>query len=475
MHESQRTYHPRPNLLLATLALAGGSYSLLQSLVSPALPELQRHLGASTAGSAWIFTSLLLSASVVTPIAGRLGDMFGKKRTYLVLLALLGIGTLISALADDLPLMIVGRLIQGAGSALFPISFAIVRDELPPKRVPGAIAVMAGLLGIGGGLGIVLAGPIVENLSVAWLFWLPLVAIALAMVSSFRLIPESTLRSPGKVNWLAAALLSGWLVCLLLGVTQGPSWGWGSARTIGLLAGAVALLVTWVRVEDRSPLPLVDMKMLRIRAVWTTNFATVLIGYGMFASYVLVPQFVEIPASTGYGFGSTVTEAGLFLLPTTVAMLLIGPVTGRLSSTLGPKVPFVAGAAIGAASFGLLTFLHSEPRQIYLATTLNGLGIGLTFASMANLIVEAVPRDQTGVATGMNAIMRTIGGALGSQVSASILAAHVAGGMATEAGFEMAFAACALVLLLGTAAAIGVPSKAARASSAAERSAARSG
>ncbi|HEY7630646.1 MAG TPA: MFS transporter, partial [Thermoleophilaceae bacterium] len=305
-------------LTFSVLALAGISYALLQSLVAPALPVIQRDLGTSTEAVTWVFTSFLLSASVATPIAGRLGDMFGKERTLLFVLIILAGGTLFSALANSVALLIVGRLIQGTGGAIFPLAFGIIRDEFPRARVAHGIALISAILGIGGGLGIVLAGPIVDTLSYHWLFWFPLVLVAIATVGTVLFVPESPIKVPGRVNVSGGLLLAAWLVCLLVAISEGSTWGWGDPRIVALFAAALILLVAWVRNEQRASEPLVDMQMMRIRGVWTVNASAFLIGAGMYSSFVLIPLFVEMPKSAGYGFGATVTAAGLFMLPSTV-------------------------------------------------------------------------------------------------------------------------------------------------------------
>ena len=271
---------------------------MLQSLVVPALPTLQHDLHTTPAGVTWIFTAYLLAASVATPIAGRLGDMFGKKRTLVVVLGGLAGGTLIAALATTLPVMIGARTVQGLGGAIFPLAFGIIRDEFPRERVAGGIALVSGLLGVGGGLGIVLAGPILAHLDYHYLFWIPLVVIVLTLAATVVVIPESPLRAPGNVNWAAATLLSAWLICLLVAISEAPSWGWVSARTVGLTIAAAILAVAWIYVETRSDSPLVDMRMMRLRGVWTTNLAGFLIGFGMYSAFVLIPQFVETPLAT---------------------------------------------------------------------------------------------------------------------------------------------------------------------------------
>jgi EmrB/QacA subfamily drug resistance transporter len=446
------------NVTFALLASAAVAYALLQSLVAPALLEIQSDLNTTTAGVAWVLTAYLLSASICTPIAGRLGDMFGKKRVLVIVLFTLALGTAVAAVATTLPVMVVGRVIQGAGGAIFPLAFSIIRDEFPRERVPQGIALISAIMGIGGGLGIVLAGPIVEHLNYPWLFWFPLIAVLIAAVGTVIYVPESPVRTPGRVDWVGAALLSGWLLALLVGVSQGGSWGWTSTRVLGLFVIAAVLAVVWVWAETRIEHPLVDMTMMRRRGVWTTNLAAFVFGFGMFSSFILVPEFVEMPKSTGYGFGASITQAGLFLLPATGAMLVAGPLSGRLSSTVGSRVPLILGSIVSTAAFVLLAVAHDHPWQIYVATTVLGVGIGLAFASMANLIVEAVPATQTGVATGLNTIVRTVGGAIGSQVAAGIVAATAtATGVATERGFTLAFAASAVALGVGVLVAFMVP------------------
>lgn len=449
-------------MTFTVLAFAGIAFALLQSLVAPALPEIQHEFGASETSAAWVMTAYLLSASVCTPILGRLGDMFGKERMLVLVLAALGAGSLLAAVAQDINTLIAARVIQGLGGAIFPIAFGIIRDEFPRDRVPHGIALMSALLGIGGGLGIVLAGPIVDTFSIHWLFWFPLGIVVLSMVAAILFVPESPVKSPGRVNWLGAGLLSGWLVALLVAISEGSTWGWTDPRTLGLFAVAIALAITWVSTENRSAEPLVDMQMMRIRGVWTVNLAAFLVGAGMYSSFVLLPQFVESDAGS-YGFDASVTEAGLFMLPSTMMMLLISPVAGRMAARVGGRAPLAIGSALCCVAFLILAGAHDERWQIFVASGVLGAGIGLSFSSLANLIVEAVSPAQTGIATGMNTVMRTVGGSVGSQIGASVIAGTVVGSAApTEGGFVAAFLICAVACAVGVLAALAAPTGEAR-------------
>ena len=432
----------------------------MQSLVVPALPDIQRSLHTSETGVGWLLTAYLLSASVATPIIGRLGDMYGKERALVVVLVILAAGILLSAVSSSIGLMIAGRVIQGAGGGIFPLAFGIIRDEFPRDRVSHGIGLMSSLLGVGGGLGVVLAGPIVQNLNYHWLFWLPLGITILVTVATALWVPESPVKAPGRVNWLAAALLSAGLVMVLIAVSQTTSWGWGSVKTIGLIAAGLVVLLLWTATELRSEVPLVDMAMMRIHGVWTTNVVAFLVGVGMYSSFILLPQFVQEPKSTGYGFGVSVVASGLVLLPSTVMLVLVGQFTGRIERRVGSKTGLLGGAAFAAAAFVLLLLARSHQWEVYIASALLGTGIGLAFGALANLIVENVRSDQTGVATGMNTVMRTIGGALGGQIAATLLAGHLgSGGQPTSHAYGLAFAMCAGALIVSLAVGALIPKR----------------
>jgi EmrB/QacA subfamily drug resistance transporter len=453
-HSARQHY----GITFAVLALAGASFSILQSTVTPALPVIQDELGASASATAWIFTGYLLSASILTPIVGRLGDMFGKARTLVIMLAVLSFGVLLAALATSIEVLIAARVIQGSAGALFPLAYGIIRDEFPAHRAASGIAMISAIIGIGGGLGIVVAGPITEVLDYHWLFWIPLVACVVATVSAYFFVPESPVKSPGRIDWGGAALLSTWLVLLLLGISQSADWGWGDPRTVALIVAGFLVAAVWIRFEARQREPLIDMAMMRIRSVWTVNAAAFLVGAGMYSSFILVPEFTEAPVSTGYGYGASVTEAGLFLLPATVAMIVVSPIAGSLATRIGPRITLIGGCLVTTLSFIVMAVAHDAHLNMYVATALLGIGIALSFSSLANLIVEAVPPEQTGVATGVNTVMRTLGGSVGGQVGASLLAGTVvAAGLPTESGFTLTFGFAAGASLLAALASVAVP------------------
>lgn len=448
-------------LTLAALAVGALAYALMQTMVVPALPEIQHALNTSTSSATWVLTVYLLTASVATPVLGRLGDILGKERVLVWVLIIFGAGSLIAALSHSLPVLVAGRAIQGAGGAVFPLAFGIIRDEFPAKRVGTGIGLISATFGIGGGAGLVLSGIIVDHLSYEWIFWLGLAGTAIAVVATQLFVPESPVKSPSRIDWGGAALLAVGLICLLLGVSEGNSWGWTSAGVLGLFAAALVTFFVWVVYESRVKEPLVSMDLMRLRGVWTTNLVGLLVGFGMFGSFILIPQFVQAPPQAGYGFAASVTAAGVFLLPSAAVMLFAGPLAGSLGNRFGSKVPLVIGAGFGSGAFVILSLAHSQPWTIYVAGAVLGLGIGFAFASMANLIVEAVPQSHTGEATGINTIMRTIGGALGGQIAASIVAGQPSAstGFPEEIGYTDAFTMSAVGMFVAFLVALLIPGR----------------
>lgn len=442
----------------AALLLGGSAFALLQSLVIPALPTIQHSLNTTQDAVTWVVTAYLLSASIATPIMGRVGDMVGKERVLLVTLGALALGSVVAGLAHSIVVLIVGRAIQGIGGGVLPLSFGIIRDEFPARKVATGVGVIAAMTAVGGGLGLVIAGPIITRLNYHWLFWIPLVIIVVAAICTWAFVPESPVRTPGRIDWLAAVLLSGWLVALLVGVSEAPSWGWSSPKVIGLLLLAVVLAIGWIAVELRSRQPLIDIHMMRAPAVWTNNLVAFLFGVGMYSVLAFLPEFLQTPTSAGYGFGAGIVQSGLFLLPLTVMMFVFGLLSGRIAARFGSKSAVVAGSSCSCIAYVVLAVAHTRPWEIYLVSTLLGVGLGLAFSAMSNLIVHAVPPSQTGVASGMNANIRTIGGAVGAAVMASIVTSTLlADGYPAESGYTEGFAFLAVVTLAAVVAALFIP------------------
>jgi EmrB/QacA subfamily drug resistance transporter len=455
------------NVTLAVLALACTAFALMQTMVIPALPVLQRELDTTTTWVTWVLTVFLLVAAVSTPILGRLGDQYGKERLLAISLALFLAGCIGCAAAWNIWSLIAFRALAGTGAGVFPLSFAIIRDEFPPDRIGVGIGLVSAVFGVGGGFGVVFAGLIVDNLSWRWLFAVGSLLIAFSLVLVRRFVPESPIKTPSRVDLPGATLLSLALISLLVALSEAHSWGWASTRILGLFASAFVLAVLWGYVETRVDDPLVDMRMLAHRPVLFTNATAVIAGFAMFGTFVLIPNFVEMPHGlplasarlVTYGFDANATKAGLYLLPGSVVLLFAGPLAGRIGSRIGFKWPLAAGLALtGCAAAGLAAF-HDRPWQIWVSQGVLGIGIGFAFAAMATLIAENVRSEETGVATGMNTVMRAVGGVIGGQIGAALLAAYTIRGttLPAERGYVISFAIAAGAAAVGAALACLTP------------------
>ncbi|MEU3982784.1 MFS transporter [Streptomyces sp. NPDC026672] len=438
--------------------VAVSAWSMLTSLVVPVLPVIQHDLHTSQNTITWVLTAYLLAASVATPIVGRIGDSHGKKKTLIVVLTLFAVGVVLAAVATSAWVMIAARAIQGVGGAILPLGFGILRERLPAERVGSAVSATAAMVAVGGGLGIVLAGPIASALSYHFLFWLPLVLVLAAILAAALVVPESPAPDRTRLNAAPAVTLAGWLVTLLLAVSEGGSWGWTAPATLILLAATVVLCALWIRSELRSANPLVDMQMMRIPAVWTTNLVALLFGMCMYATLGLLPQFVQTPASAGYGFGATATAAGLYMLPMTAVMFAAGLLAAPMTIRFGPRAVLFAGAVLTTAPLAVLAWAHDNPWEIYLASGVLGAGIGLAYAAASQIVVTAVPAHQTGIASGMNANIRTIGGSIGNAVTAGVVTAHLrTDGLPTQTGYTTGFAVLVVVGIAAAAASLLIP------------------
>ncbi|WP_395293214.1 MFS transporter [Kitasatospora hibisci] len=416
--EKQSSARVLPALILAML-----SFSVVQTAVVPILPSLAKELSVSGSSITWLMTANLLSAAVLTPLLGRFGDLRGRKPMLLISLTGLVAGSALAVSTHSFTWLVVARVLQGAGGGVLPLAISIVRDELPKQKVTGGVAAISASMGVGSGLGLVATGLLLEHWSYKSIFWMGLVfgLIAVALVA-LRVPTDPVTDKDGGADPLGAITLAGWLSALLVAVSQGNNWGWTSTRTLGLFAVAAVVALIWGVIEVKVKHPLVDMKMMSRPAVAFTNLAGLLIGFGMYGSFMVISNFAQTPEKlTHYGFTATVLHAGVMLLPSAIGSMVAAPLGALLIARRGPRLPLVLGGVLGAVAMAYLAVRHSHEGDIYTASAIFGLGIGLAFSAMPAYINGAVPVEQSGIANGMNAVLRTVGGAIGTAVMAAIL------------------------------------------------------
>jgi MFS family permease len=454
---------PRPGAVVPVLASAGIVVALMQTLVIPLIPELPKLLNASAGGTAWAITVTLLAAAVATPVVGRLGDMYGKRRMLLVSLGLLVIGSVVAALSSSLAPMIVGRGLQGLAAGVIPLGISIMRDELPADRLGSATAQMSASLGVGGALGLPASAFLAEQMNWHVLFWMAGALGVIVFVLVVTLVPESAVRSGGHFDLVGAAGLSVGLSSMLLAISQGGDWGWGSTRTVGLFVVAAVVLVLWGWWERRTAEPLVDLRTTARPQVLLTNLASAVFGFAMFAMSLVLPQLLQLPKATGYGLGQSMLAAGLVMGPSGLVMMATAPVSAIISKRRGPKVTLMIGALIVAAGYALATVLMSQVWQLVVISSLIGAGIGFAYGAMPSLIMSAVPVSETAAANSLNTLARSIGTSVSSAVAGVVLAQMTVTlgsfSVPSQNGFRVILATGAAAALAAFAIAAFIPTK----------------
>ncbi|QLD13253.1 MFS transporter [Microbacterium oleivorans] len=453
---------PRQGAIVAVLAVAGLASSFMFTLVVPIQSKLPELLNASREDTAWVVTATLLAAAVFTPIAGRLGDMYGKRRIVLVLLGLLVLGSVVAAVSTGIVGVIVGRALQGAVTGVVPLGISILRDVLHEDRVDAAIALMSATLGVGGAVGMPVSALITETSDWHVLFWMSAGLGVVVFVLVVLIVPPSVLRTPGRFDVVGAVGLAIGLTGALLAVSRGNEWGWTSPATLACGVGGIAVLLVWGWFELRITDPLLDLRVAARPAVLLTNLASVAIGFSLFASNVSYPQMLELPVSTG-GFGLTLLQASLIIMPAGLVMMVLSPFSGRLARSVGPRLLLVLGAIALILAYGFSLLWASEVWHLLVANLLIGVGIGFGYAGMPMLIMRSVPPTETGASNGLNALFRSLGTSTAAALVGAVLATFSVerGGVAvpTPTAFQVSFGLGLGAAVIALAVAVCIPGR----------------
>ncbi|WP_182066516.1 MFS transporter [Curtobacterium sp. ME12] len=455
---AERVSSSRSSLWLAAVGLGALVVSLAQSLLIPVLPALPQQLHSTTETVQWLLTSTLLVSAVAVPLMGRLGDMWGKRLMLLVAIGAMVVGSLITALSNDIVVLIIGRAIQGLSSAAIPLGISLLATLLPAKRRATAMATISAMLGVGGALGLPFAGLIAEHGDFHTLFWVTAIAAAVAFAAIMFFVPESDDRVGGRVDILGAVLLAGALVALLLPLAEGSDWGWGSASTVVLLIASAALFVALGFWELRHRDPLVDLRSLGRRPILLTNIASLFIGFALFASLIGTATYVQAPEASGYGFGSTTLVAGLTMLPSGIAMLVLSPVAARLINGIGAGRTLAIGGAIVALGWVMRITITGTLWEVIVGSTIVGIGTGIGYAAIPALVSANTPHHELASANGVNTLIRSLGSSLASALGGTILATFTITlgtvDLPSLTAYRVLFAICAVAAALAAAIAL---------------------
>ncbi|MFF0223420.1 MFS transporter [Streptomyces sp. NPDC004629] len=452
----------RSGAVVATLALAGTIAAVMQTLVTPLIAEMPQILDTSPSNAAWVVTVTLLVAGVCVPVSGRLGDLIGKRRMLLICAVPLVVGSVVCALASSIVPMIVGRGLQGMGMGMVPLGIALLRDVVPAEKLSGSIALVSASMGIGGAIGLPVAAAVAQYANWRVLFWGSAGLALLIGALIFFIVPDVPAGAKGQRFDVPGAVgLAIGLVSLLLAISKGGDWGWGSGSTLGLFALAVAALAVWGIYELRTREPLVDLRTTARPRVLLTNVSSILVGVGMYAFMLIAPQLLQFPEATGYGLGQSMLAAGLWMAPGGVMMMIVSPLGGKLINARGPKFALVCGAVVIAAGYGIALPLMGTAWGLMVVGIVINSGVALAYGAMPALIMSAVPLSETAAANGFNALMRSLGTTIGSAVIGVVLAQMTItmGGhtLASEGGFRTGLLIGCGVALLSAAVACLIP------------------
>ncbi|MER5924840.1 MFS transporter [Streptomyces mirabilis] len=449
--------------IVPVLAFAGIVVAVMQTLLVPVIKDLPELLGTAPSNATWVMTSTLLAGAVATPIMGRLGDLYGKRRMLLASLSVMVVGSLIAGFTSALLVMIVGRALQGFAMGAIPLGIGLMRDMLPREKLGEAMALMSSSIGVGGGLALPVAALVAQHADWHALFFLAAGLGAVAIVLTLVAVPESPMRAEGTFDGLGAAGLSAGLVLFLLPITKGSDWGWTSTTTLGLFAASAVVLLLWGVMELRVKAPLVDLRTTARRSVLFTNLASIMVGVSFYVVSLVLPQLLQLPKATGYGLGQSMVVAGLCVAPLGLTMMFTAPVYARISAKYGPKVTLILGMLIIAIGYGAGLGLMSAAWQTIVISVVLGAGIGLAYSSLPALIVGSVPASETGAANGLNTLMRSIGTSVSSAVIGMVLAntANNVGGLEvpTMHGFRVSFLIATGAVAIGLLFALLLPGR----------------
>lgn len=414
-HRTSYTYLALIILLVEVIPLA-------YNFVTPALPSISQHFDTANVG--WVITIVTLMLAASTPLVGKLGDIYGKKRMMLVSGGVFAAGSLLCALAPNFELFLAGRGLQGAGMAILVLAFGLIRDILPKSIIPVAIGFVATGMGASTILGPVIGGYLIDTFGYTGVFWAQLVHVVVAGAVIAFVVPESTLRTPSKLDIAGAVLLGIGAFVVLFGIGKAGTWGYTSAQTLLCVGGGLAIIAAWLFYERRPAEPLIDLKLLREGPIAKTLLASAFVQFVLVSHSMLIPMFVMTSPDLGlgYGFGVSALAVAIYTVPTGVVSMIAGPFAGYFTRRIGPAPVLIFGGVALAAGALLLAILHDSTAQILIGQTVLGLGLGSASATLPNLIIRTVPARSQGIAGGMMNLSGSLGSALGSQIMITILA-----------------------------------------------------
>ncbi len=435
-------------LVLLSVSLAMFMVELDITVVTIAMPSIQRSLGFSDTGLQWVIDAYLLFFGGFLLLAGRLGDLLGRRRLFIAAMVIFAVGSAANVVAPTAVVLVCGRALQGlAGAMLSPTALALLTDTFTePKQRARAMGVWTAVQTGSVALGLILGGVITQELSWRWIFVVNLPVAVVALAGAAIALPTAERHQPKRFDLPGAIVVTAGLTLLVYTLSNTQSWGWSSPRTIALLAASLLLLVVFVAVEHKQPAPLVRLGIFKIRSLAVANIGFLLTSAGMYGAFYFASLYVQD------ALGYSPLRSGLALLPLTVGVLIGAGGAQAMLGRFGPRLAAIAGAILGAAGMGLL--IRTGSTSDYAATLLPGLlvlaiGLGLAMVPFTLLATGGVTEPESGLASGLYTASSYLGGAVGLAVLATVAAAntpHAANTSQIVHGYHAAYLTAAILL-----------------------------
>ncbi len=409
------SYSRHAGMTIGIMAFMGILITYVETMVIPALKTLEQSFNTNYDYLSWIITAYVISGTVSAAIFGKLADVYGKKRIFVSLALVYTIAVSFGGFATSLDEFVAVRAVQGLGMGMFPVAFALLNDQIPRKELPLAQGIVSSTFMGGAALGLVLGAWITQNYGWQWSYHSAIpVAIGLTVLS-FILLNDTSVRRKETIDYPGIFLLSGGVLLLILGLSEGQYWGWHSLRVIVVFAVSIALILLFVAVELKVKRPFISMKLMAIRNVFLANFTGLFALSGMFFLFYSVPELLQDPSP--FGFGLTTVKSGLVMLPAALVSMAFAPLSARITRKQGPKVAILIGTILLFASFLLLYQHRSAVIDIVEDITALGVGMSFIFVGTINILIVSSPMEETGTSTGMNVVFRNIGTAIAAAIS----------------------------------------------------------
>lgn len=438
------------NRALILLSLTTALITYVDIMLTPALPTIASEYGVSIAQTSLVISLYTVFGVAVMPIIGKLGDIYGKKRVLVYTLVVYLVMATTTSFAPTFNWILVSRFFQGVGLGAFPLSFSLAREEFPRDLVPRAQGVISAVQVAGGGAGIL--GGAVVTLYYGWQanYHLIMPCIFSLAILTVLLVRESPNRQPGvRLDYVGAGWLGACLTVIVLGLSEGATWGWTSLPTFCLVIGGVLALIPLSLFESRREDPVLNLRLLRQRNIFVANLLVFIWGVSTYIAFQAITYYMQLPSPAGFGLDTV--QTGVWLFPMVVVIMPVAYGIGTVLPEYGVKPFLYFGAFLAMVGF-LSLAMASTPLEIGASMTIYAGGGGLMSVSIQNLLVLSLDKREMGLGTSLNTVFRYIGQSIGAPVSGAILSTYVTTevvkGHATELPTHVAFQLCFVTAIL---------------------------